>query len=129
MEAEIVVVQAQKTRLTDQIDWLKRELPQVKAEAQEAEKQLKGAYDSRKRIKSEIEDLDKKVNDTVKPLIELIDHRNTIVHHFEKAGDEIQRLNGDLGWNSPAKDYPPAEPGMLRNLRELLHPQPWKQNG
>jgi len=129
VDAEILVVQAQKDRLTDQIDGLKTKLPQVEAEAQDAEKQLKLAYDNRKKIKTEIEDLGKKLNDTVKPLIELIEHRNTIIHNHEKAGDEIQRLNSTLGWNSPAKEYPPAEPEMIRNLRDLLHPQPWKRNG
>ena len=58
------------------------------------------------------------------PLMDLIDHRNTIIRHFETTGGEIQTLNGVLRWNSPEKEYPPAEPEMLRNLRELLHPQP-----
>jgi len=129
VEAEIVVVQTQKDRLTDQIDGLKRELPQVTVEAQDAEKQLKLAYDNRKKIKSEVEEADKKLNEAVKPLIELIQDRNTIVRHFEKAGDEIQRLNGVLRWNSPEKEYPPAEPEMLRSLQNPLHPQPWKRNG
>ena len=131
VEAEIVVVQAQKDRLKDQIDGLKTELRLAKVEAQEAEKQLKLAYDNRKKIKSEIEDLGKKLNKAVKPLIDLIEERNTIIHNFEKAGDEIQRTNGVLGWNSPAKEYPPAEPEMIRQLRDLLHPQPepWRQSG
>jgi len=129
VEAEIVVVQTQKTRLTDQVDELKNKLPQAEAEAQDAEKQLESAYDNRKKIKSEIEVLGKKLNEAVKPLIDLIQDRNTIVHNFEMAGNEIQRLNGVLGWNSPAKEFPPAEPEMTRRLRDLLHPQPWKRNG
>ena len=129
VEAEIVVVQTQKTRLTDQVDELKNKLPQAEAEAQDAEQQLKLAYDNRKNIKSEIEEADKKLNDAIKPLIDLIEHRNTIIHNFEKTGDEIQSLNGQLRWHPLAREASPAEPEMLRKLRDLLHPQPWKRNG
>jgi len=124
VESEIGNLQAQKKHLTDWIaDLTDKTLPQVEAEAKETETQLKNAQENRKTIKGEISDLDKKINESAKPLIDLIEQRQTIIHALVNVGDEIQTLTAKLRWHPPEQAFPPCEPEMLRRFRELLDPR------
>lgn len=120
VEAEILTLQAQKTRLTDRIDELKRTLPQIEAEAKQTETALETAQENRKTIKGEISDLDNKINKSLEPLMDLIQKRKEAINRLEKAGNEISTLTSELRWHPPTAEYPPALPEMLRMLKEVL---------
>ena len=120
VETEILTLQAQKDRLVDRIDKLNRDLPVVLAEAKQTEAALETAQENRKKIKSELKDLDKELNEILKKPMDLIQQRKTTIDRLERAGDEIQTLTSVLRWHPPTEEYPPALPEMMKELKEVL---------
>jgi len=129
VETEIDTIEAEKKRLRDRIDELKKEVVDVEAEARKSKAELKAAHDDRKKIKGEIEDLDEKLSKVVKPVIDLIQQRQQIIHNSEKVEDIIQTLTGKLRWHPSKIEAAPPTPEILEKLQQLLPRQIVKWRG
>ena len=120
VEAEIETLQKKRTRLTDRIEKLKEDLPIVTAEAHQTEAALKAAHEAVKKAKTEIEDLGRELNESLKEPMDLIEKRKSAIHRLQKAGNEADRLNTLLRWPRLEQVFPPAEPELMRTLRDIL---------